>query len=80
MVCGSTSSVTREKFLFSLPLLHKYRGHKVHWSLPLSTLIDFVCDSEYDLKSVFEADEGADGSCCGGRVGKELKFFQNMQK
>lgn len=44
----------------------------MHWSLPLSTLIDFVCDSEYDLKSVFEADEG--------RVGKELEFFQNMQK
>lgn len=52
----------------------------MHWSLPLSTLIDFVCDSEYDLKSVFEADEGADGSSCGGRVGKELEFFQNMQK
>lgn len=36
--------------------------------------IDLVCDSGYDLKTVCEADGGADGSCCGGRVGKESAF------
>lgn len=63
------SSVTQEKSLFSLPLLHSHRGHKLHCSPSDQIQIDSTCNSEYDLKTAWGVDGGAEGSCSDGRAG-----------